>query len=674
MKRWIAKSFTSVLRKRRQLNTLSDATISSYSLATDLVTPRLKDRVRTIQSDNFAHDVCLPPETIGKTIDLNVTDSSGPSSPSSSSGGLADSESVTGSAFPGEFEGPPSLQVPTKRHCEECTSELKEEETCSCTPTVAIVPPSPLPSARVLSPVPSTSPEGNTFPIHTSGTGQIPDEKGVPVEIVQVNQATDSQHTGYTTSGESSLDPWGRANGNRWDEFNTGSWDEPQDPPSTPPTSASPLSVENDDVSPTLQSSDFRMTLTLLNFLGAGSYGKVVSAKWVEGGHEVAVKVSHKLYISELDRTEPGLRSLKNELDVLKALKQAKDRGEMGSNFFPDLFKSWQDTKNVYFVMDIYPWNLDNLRWADPTWDVTDNDKILWAAELILGVQALHDMRIIHRDIKPANVFVTSTKHLVIGDYGLAQAWLDPFYSKYPHTLLKARDAPGTMSYLSPEVVRGFYLDPVNTEVRRFTTHGFEADIWSLGVTICDSWSQCTGLFHLQETEEHLDYKSVIPQKILGMDVDPAVKRVVGGHPIWHLITRMLDRNPVTRIGFKEMYAHPVFAILDWNKVADLRYTPMWNFPKVETSNEPKPVKDTVEFTSYYKAPEDIWIDETDSERTQARKLEEREAQIIRRAMGAARDWMSNQWISDSTFQEYEFDFTAPEVDAVERRWEEDDD
>ena len=95
------------------------------------------------------------------------------------------------------------------------------------------------------------------------------------------------------------------------------------------------------------------------------------------------------------------------------------------------------------------------------------------------------------------------------------------------------------MAYLSPEVVRGFYLDPVNNEVRRFASYGFEADIWSLGVTICDSWSQCAGLFHLQETEEDLDFKSAIPQKILGMDIEPAVKLVVDGHPIWHLITRV---------------------------------------------------------------------------------------------------------------------------------------
>ena len=153
-------------------------------------------------------------------------------------------------------------------------------------------------------------------------------------------------------------------------------------------------------------------------------------------------------------------------------------------------------------------------------------------------------MRILHRDIKPANTFISSTRHMVIGDYGLAHAWLDPFYTNFPSSSLKARDAPGTMSYLAPEVVNGFYEDQVNTEVLKYANYGFEADIWSLGVTICESWCQSDGLFRLQEGEKHLDPRSAIPLKILRMDVQPAVKQIVGGHPIWHLITRVSIHSP----------------------------------------------------------------------------------------------------------------------------------
>ena len=95
------------------------------------------------------------------------------------------------------------------------------------------------------------------------------------------------------------------------------------------------------------------------------------------------------------------------------------------------------------------------------------------------------------------------------------------------------------MSYLAPEVVNGFYEDLVNVEVYKYASCGFESDIWSLGVTICESWSQSYGLFRLQEDEKHLDPKSAIPLKILQMDIQPAVEKIVDGHPIWHLITRV---------------------------------------------------------------------------------------------------------------------------------------
>ena len=163
-------------------------------------------------------------------------------------------------------------------------------------------------------------------------------------------------------------------------------------------------------------------------------------------------------------------------------------------------------------------------------------------------------MRILHRDIKPDNVLVTSTKHIIIGDYGLAQAWLDPFYASFPSSSLKARDAPGTLAYLAPEVARGFYHDEVNFDVRGFASYGFEADIWSLGVTICDSWSQSPGLFKIHEGEDHLDCRIAIPSRILQMEVEPVVKQMVGEHPIWHLITRVgihsyLEQAAVTNIG-----------------------------------------------------------------------------------------------------------------------------
>lgn len=151
-----------------------------------------------------------------------------------------------------------------------------------------------------------------------------------------------------------------------------------QDPPTYTPPAA-----ESEEVSIPLVSSDQRMNLILREFLGEGSFSNVVSADWEEGCRQVAVKVSHKIYISGQDCIESGLNSLKNELVILKRLRQSRDRHEPESNFFPELLKSWQDFNNVYFVTALYPWNLEQLREASPDWDASAEDKVLWAAEMV---------------------------------------------------------------------------------------------------------------------------------------------------------------------------------------------------------------------------------------------------------------------------------------------------
>lgn len=95
----------------------------------------------------------------------------------------------------------------------------------------------------------------------------------------------------------------------------------------------------------------------------------------------------------------------------------------------------------------------------------------------------------------------------------------------------------------------------------------------------------------------------------------------------------------------------------------------------MESSKQPKPVQEEIDFPYYYQSPEDICVDDTDSERTRADKLERQHGQVLRRAMGAARDWVSKQypWIKDEALGEYDFEWTAPEVIAEDEGWADDD-
>jgi serine/threonine protein kinase len=64
--------------------------------------------------------------------------------------------------------------------------------------------------------------------------------------------------------------------------------------------------------------------------------------------------------------------------------------------------------------------HLDNLQFLDESLA-----KFL-TAELILGMEHLHNRSILYRDLKPENILIDADGHLRLADFGLAKLSSDP--------------------------------------------------------------------------------------------------------------------------------------------------------------------------------------------------------------------------------------------------------
>jgi len=181
-------------------------------------------------------------------------------------------------------------------------------------------------------------------------------------------------------------------------------------------------------------------------FLGKGGFAKCYELKNLATGATTAGKIVPKSLLVKAHQRD----KMAQEISLHKTLNH---------QYIVKLFTYFEDTDFVYIVLELCRrrslMELHKRRKA-----ITEPETRYFMKQILMGVNYLHDKKIIHRDLKLGNIFLNDNMEIKLGDFGLA--------TKVDYDGERKRTLCGTPNYIAPEVLTK-------------KGHSYEVDIWSIG-------------------------------------------------------------------------------------------------------------------------------------------------------------------------------------------------
>lgn len=289
---------------------------------------------------------------------------------------------------------------------------------------------------------------------------------------------------------------------------------------------------------------------------------KISHYKILEKLGEGGMGVVYRAHDTKLDR-EVALKFLPDHSDLPsesqdRLLQEARSIAQLNHPNISQIYSIENDSTGNHFIVMEFVNGLDLQKVIESGFELnseqddSDNDnrsqtvkseiynttnRILdYSIQIARGLTAAHEKKVVHRDIKPANIIVSSKNEIKILDFGLAKIAGADQLTKVGSTL-------GTISYMSPEQIRGEELDG-------------RSDIWSFGVVL---YQMLTGRLPFGGDYEHSIMYSVI-------NTDPP--SVITHNPelpdqMDAVISRCLAKNPDNR------YQSATDLLADLSKIAN---------------------------------------------------------------------------------------------------------
>ncbi|KAM8975342.1 rhodopsin kinase GRK1 [Pelodytes ibericus] len=268
--------------------------------------------------------------------------------------------------------------------------------------------------------------------------------------------------------------------------------------------------------------------------LGKGGFGEVSASQMRATGKMYACKKLNK-------------KRLKKRKGFDGAMVEKRILAKVHSRFIVSLAYAFQTKNEVCLVMTIMNggdlrFHIYNVDEENPGLD--EPRTCFYIAQIICGMEHLHQNRIIYRDLKPENVLLDNDGNVRISDLGLAV--------ELKEKRTKTKGYAGTPGFMAPELLQGEEYD-------------FSVDYFSLGVTLYEMIA-ARGPFRCRgEKVENKDLKN----RILN---DPVTYTEKFSKDCMSFCEALLEKDPKKRIGFKngncdELRAAPFFKEINWRKL-----------------------------------------------------------------------------------------------------------
>ncbi|XP_048554680.1 CBL-interacting protein kinase 29-like [Triticum urartu] len=251
--------------------------------------------------------------------------------------------------------------------------------------------------------------------------------------------------------------------------------------------------------------------------LGRGASAKVYRARDLLTGRDVAIKSFPNPRAGGRDgEGSAGTAAIEREAAILARLRH---------RHVVRLHEILGTRKKVHFVLDLAAGG-ELFSLVDSDGCMTEDLARHYFRQLVSAVRYCHSRGVYHRDIKPENLLLDGDGDLKVADFGLGAVADESLH----HTLC------GTPAYVAPEILskQGY--------------HPAKVDIWSCGVVL---FVLAAGYLPFNDASLINMYRKIYAGRFrCPYWFSPALR---------HLLRRILDPNPATRIDTDGILEHPWF-------------------------------------------------------------------------------------------------------------------